>query len=84
MLSICFTVALNYQNIKKDPQRISKIKPFIYQYNWKEISFPSHWKDWKKFQLNNKSVTLNILFMLYNTEELRHIFKAKSNSKLEN
>ena len=23
------TVALNYQNIKKDPQRISKIKPFI-------------------------------------------------------
>ena len=34
------TVALNYQNIEKDPQRISKIKPFIGQYNWKEISFP--------------------------------------------
>ena len=29
------TVALNYQNIKKDPQRISKIKPSINQYNWK-------------------------------------------------
>ena len=26
------TVALNYHNIKKDPQRISKIKPFINQY----------------------------------------------------
>ena len=25
------TVALNYQNIKKDPQKISKIKPFIDQ-----------------------------------------------------
>ena len=23
------TVALNYHNIKKDPQRISKIKPFV-------------------------------------------------------
>ena len=35
------TVALNYEKIKKDPQRISKIKPFIDQYNWKEIDFPS-------------------------------------------
>ena len=26
------TVALNYQNVKKDSQRISKIKPFINQY----------------------------------------------------
>ena len=31
------TVALNYEEIKKDPQKISKIKPFIDQYNWKEI-----------------------------------------------
>ena len=27
------TVALNYEQIKKDPQRISKIKPFIEQYD---------------------------------------------------
>ena len=38
------TVALNYQNIKKDPQKISKIKPFIDQHNCKEIDFPSHKK----------------------------------------
>ena len=30
------TVALNYEKIKKDPQRISKIRPFIDQYNWKD------------------------------------------------
>ena len=36
------TVVLNYEKIKKDPQRISKIKPFIDQYNWKDINFPSH------------------------------------------
>ena len=36
------TVALNYEKIKKDAQRISKITPFIDQYNWKEIDFPSH------------------------------------------
>ena len=43
------TVALNYEKIKKDPQRISKIKPFIDLYNWKEIDFPPQGKDWKKF-----------------------------------
>ena len=41
------TAELNYQNIEKDPQRISKIKPFIHQYNWKEMNFPSNKKDWK-------------------------------------
>ena len=57
------TVALNYQNIKNNPEKISKIERFIDQYNWKEINFPSHNKDWKKFELNNKSITLNILYV---------------------
>ena len=39
------TVALNYEKIKDHPERISKIKPFIDKYNWKEIDFPSHSKD---------------------------------------
>ena len=38
------TVALNHEQIKQDPQRIPKINPFIDQYNWKEINFPSHKK----------------------------------------
>ena len=29
------TVALNYQNIKNNPERISKIRTFIDRYNWK-------------------------------------------------
>ena len=29
-------VAINYQNIKNNPERTSKSKPFIDQYNWKE------------------------------------------------
>ena len=39
------TVALNYQNIKNNSEIISKIKPFIDQYDWKEIDFPSYQKD---------------------------------------
>ena len=48
------TLALNLDKIKKDAQRIFKIKPFIEQYNSKEIEFPSTSKDWKKFELNNE------------------------------
>ena len=35
------TVALNYEEIKKDPQRITKTKPFINRNNWKGINFSS-------------------------------------------
>ena len=38
------TSALNCQNIKNNPERLTKSKPFIDQYNWKEIEFPSHKK----------------------------------------
>ena len=78
------TVALNYQNIEKDPQRIKKIKLFIDQYNWKEISFLSHQKDWKKFELNNRSIALNILYVPHNTEKIRHAYVSKYNTKHEN
>ena len=63
------TVSLNYGQIEKDPQRIAKIKLFIDQYNWEEIDFPSHSKDWKNFESNNKSIALNILYVPHNTEK---------------
>ena len=34
------TITLNYEEIKKDPQRITKIKPFINKYNWEGINYP--------------------------------------------
>ena len=57
------TLALNLDKINGHPQRISKIKPFIEEYNWKDIDFPSTSKDWKKFELNNE-VALNICTFL--------------------
>ena len=78
------TATLNYQNIKKNPQRILKIKPFINQYDWKEIDFLSHKKDWKTFELNNKSIALNILFVPYNSEKIRLAYKSKYNTMREN
>ena len=55
------TVALNHEEIKKNPQRIRKTKPFINTYNWKGIKFPSEKDDWKKIQKNNVTIALNVL-----------------------
>ena len=38
-------VALYHQEIGRNPQRISKIMPFIDNYHWKDIEFPSCYKD---------------------------------------
>ena len=78
------TIALNHQNIENHPERISNLKPFIDQYNWKGIEFPSHSKDWKKFEQNNKTITLNILFVKYNTKQIEPAYKSKYNHKRDN
>ena len=78
------TVALNHQKIKDNPERISKIKPFINQYNWNDIEFPSTGKDWKKFESNNKSIARNILCVPHNTKKICHACKSKCNLTLEN
>ena len=83
-LKYAITVALNLEKIKKDPQRISKIKPFIDNYNWKDIEFPSYSKDWKKFEQNNKTIALNILFVPYNTKQIRPAHISKYNYKRDN
>ena len=73
------TVALNHEKIRDHPERISKIKPFMNHYNWNEIDFPSTDKDWKKFESNNKSIALNILYVPHNTEKICHAYKSKYN-----
>ena len=73
--------ALNYQNIERHPQRISKIKPYVNKYNWQGIKFPVGTKDWKKFEQNNKTIALNILFVPHNTEIIRVAYRSEYNHK---
>ena len=72
------TLALNINSIDNHPERISKIKPFIYQYNWKDIDFPTMSKDWKKFELNNE-IAPNILYVPHNTKKINIAYKSKHN-----
>ena len=78
------TVALNHQNIKSNSLMILNITPFIYQHNWKDIVFPLHKKDWKKFEPDNESIFLNILFVPHNSQEIKHAYKSKHNVKCQN
>ena len=64
------TLELNYDKIDRNPQRISKIKPFIDNYNWKDIDFPSRrWED----------IALNILYVPFNTKKIEIAYKSKYN-----
>ena len=74
------TLALNYQKINNNQQEIYNIKPFIDQHGCNGINFPSHKKDWNKFELNNKTITLNVLFVAYNTKQIRPAYISKYNS----
>ena len=69
------TVALNYEELKKDLQRIKKIKPFINKYNWEGINFPSEKDDWKKSEKNNVTIALTVLYT--KTEKMYPAYVSK-------
>ena len=47
---------------KKNPQRITKTKPFMNTYNWEGINYSSEKDDWKKFEKNNVTIAINVLY----------------------
>ena len=46
--------------------------------------FPSTSKDWKKFELNNESIALNILYVPHKTTKIHLAYKSKHNLTREN
>ena len=54
---------LNHEEIKKDPQRITKIKTFINKYNREGINVASKKDDWRKFEKNNLTIALTVLYV---------------------
>ena len=75
------TVALNYEWIKYSLVRVSYIKPFINKYNWEGINYLSKTDAWKKFEKNNPTIALNILY--YTQKEILPAYISKHNSTCE-
>ena len=61
------TVALNYEKIKWNPERVSNIKTFINKYNW-EKHYPSKIDDWKKIGKKNPTKWL-LTFCILKTKK---------------
>ena len=54
------------------------MKPFVNKYKWEEINFPLQKDDWKRFEKNNVTISLNV----FNTkkEKIYPAFVSKHNS----
>ena len=72
------TVTLNHQNNGRDPQKISKIKPFINQYNWKGIEFPTEQKGWIK-SLNKIIRQLHLTYYMCHTILNKYVVRTNQN-----
>ena len=72
------TVALSYEEIKGDPQRITKIKPFINKYSLAGINILSEKNGWKKFEKSNVTIALYVLHA--EKEKIYSTYVSKHNS----
>ena len=78
------TVALHHQDIENHPERIANIEPHIGFYNWEGIEFPAGIKVRKRFEQNNKTIALNIVFLPHDEKTINLTYKSKYNRKPEN
>ena len=65
----------------KEMKRITKIKPFINKYNWQGVTSSSEKNDWNKFEKNNVTIALNVLYA--KKEIIYPAYVSKRNSNRE-
>ena len=75
ILSLC------NEQIGKNCCRVSKIRPYINNLNWKNINFPPQEQDYNTLEIN-KSIALNIL--QHNEQKISHRYKSDFIRKREN
>ena len=66
---------LNYNKIKE--QELKKLLKF----RRVDTDFSSYQRDWEEFEQNNTSIALNILFVSYNSEEIKLAYKSNYNKR---
>ena len=72
-------LALNYQSISNNPQRVNNLMPFIPNYNWDNIEFPAGFKEYTIFERDNCDIALNILYVPHKTQDIRPASISKHN-----
>ena len=76
------TLSLYHEQIGRNFCRISTIKSFIDNFNWENINFPPQEQDYKTFEMNNKSIALNVLQEV--DKQISHFYNSEFNKTKEN
>ena len=78
MLLICDSNCVKLWKNWIKSQKSFNIKPFINNYNWEGINYPSKIEDWKSFEKNN--LTIAPIVLCIKEEEICSVYISKINS----
>ena len=67
--------------VKKDHQRISRLRPYEKQYNWEGLEFPVSIKKIDKFEKNNPGIAVNVLFSNNKNQNIYTARRSERNVK---
>ena len=73
--------ALHHEEIKHHPERISLLRPYENQYNWKGLEFPVSIKKIAKFEKNNPGIAVNVFFSKKKNQNIYSVRRSKRNVK---
>ena len=76
------TLSLYHKEIGNNFNRITKIKPYVNNFNWKNINFTPTNQDYKNFETNNENISLNIY--QFNNEKISQLYKSDYDKKQVN
>ena len=74
--------ALHHEEVKKDHQRISKLRSYENQYNWKGLEFRASIKKIDRFEKNNPDIAVNVLFCNKKSQNIYTVRRSERNVKL--
>lgn len=72
------------QKVWKKLKEYQRLGPIEINMNGVKKKFSAESKEWKKFQINNKTMAFNVLFSRHNNEEIKQEYISNCNSELEN
>ena len=73
--------ALHHEEIKNNLERISLLRPYENQYNWKGLEFPVSIKKIDKFEKNNPGIAVNVLFSNNKNQNIYTARRSERNVK---
>ena len=75
------TLSLYYKEIGNNFNRMTKIKPYINNFNWNNINFPPMKQDYENFEIDNDKIAL-IIYQLDN-EKISQLYESNHNRPKE-